>query len=86
MKPFSDATFRFLEELASNNNKAFFNENKQRYEDEVRTPVLDFITEMQPIIGSLSSQFIVSPKKVGGSLMRVHRDTRFSKGHPIKPM
>ncbi|TWT51640.1 hypothetical protein KOR42_35280 [Thalassoglobus neptunius] len=34
---------------------------------------------MQGPIGKISEHLRVEPKKVGGSLMRVHRDTRFSK-------
>jgi len=79
MQQLGEAGLQFLAQLADNNNKAFFTDNKPRYEELVRSPALAFITAMQPVIGELSQQFLVSPKKVGGSLMRVYRDTRFSK-------
>lgn len=72
-------TLRFLGELSLNNNRDWFEENRQRYEDSVRTPALDFITAMEAPLHKISPHFKAVPKKVGGSLMRVYRDTRFSK-------
>lgn len=69
----------FLEELTRNNHKKWFDKNKQRYEDEVRTPALRFIEAMQRPLAKISPHLLATPKKVGGSLMRVHRDIRFSK-------
>ncbi|HLP98637.1 MAG TPA: DUF2461 domain-containing protein [Sideroxyarcus sp.] len=76
---FSKATFSFLDELAANNNKAWFEANKPRYEALVREPALDFIEAMELPLKRFAPQFRAEPKKVGGSLMRVFRDTRFSR-------
>jgi uncharacterized protein (TIGR02453 family) len=76
---FPKQTIRFLKDLSGNNNRDWFAENKQRYEDLVRSPALDFIESMQPALMKVSPHFEASAKKVGGSLMRVHRDTRFGK-------
>ncbi len=76
---FTTDTFRFLRQLENNNNRAWFNENKQRYEDLIRSPSLKFIEEMGNELPSLSPRFRAIPKKVGGSLMRVYRDIRYSK-------
>ncbi len=76
---FSRKTMTFLKELEHNNNKEWFADNKQRYEDEVRAPALDYIESMGQHMAKISPHFVVSAKKVGGSLMRVHRDVRFSK-------
>ena len=76
---FTRKTISFLKELNQNNNKIWFDKNRQRYEDEVRTPALDYIESMDQHIAKISPHFVVSPKKVGGSLMRVHKDIRFSK-------
>lgn len=76
---FSRKTIRFLRDLALNNEREWFGENKQRYEDEVRQPALDYITAMTPALHGISPHFEATAKKVGGSLMRVYRDTRFSK-------
>ena len=40
---FDVALFAFLEALRSNNNRAWFQAHKQRYEREVRAPMLRFI-------------------------------------------
>lgn len=76
---FSRKTIAFLKELNQNNNKIWFDQNRQRYEDEVRTPAFDYIESMDQHIAKISPHFIVSAKKVGGSMMRVHKDIRFSK-------
>ncbi len=75
---FTKSTFRFLAELAANNNRAWFEENKPRYEALVREPALDFIAGMQPVLDDFAPHFRADPRKMGGSLMRVYRDTRFS--------
>lgn len=76
---FSEKTFTFLAELEQNNQRDWFNQHKARYEDTVREPALAFIRQMQAPISAISSHFVASDKKVGGSLMRIQRDARFSK-------
>ncbi|MCW8921644.1 MAG: TIGR02453 family protein, partial [Sedimenticola sp.] len=76
---FPDGTLPFLAELKANNNKAWFNDNKARYEALVREPALAFIESVGPGLAEISLHFRAIPKKVGGSLMRVYRDTRFAK-------
>jgi len=76
---FTRKTISFLKELNKNNNKVWFDQNRQRYEDDVRTPALNYIESMDQHMAKISPHFIVSAKKVGGSLMRVHKDIRFSK-------
>lgn len=76
---FTQASFQFLEALEANNNRAWFEAHRQEYETAVRGPALDFIAAMSDDIARLSPHFLAIPKKVGGSLMRVHRDVRFSR-------
>lgn len=76
---FNRKTIKFLKELDQNNNREWFADNKQRYEDEVRTPALNYIEAMTTPMAKISPFFVVNAKKVGGSLMRVHKDVRFSK-------
>lgn len=76
---FTSATLKFLQELAENNNKAWFDDNRHRYENIVRAPALAFIEDIAPRLQIIAPRFRAIPKKVGGSLMRVYRDTRFSK-------
>jgi len=76
---FTKATFKFLDELSANNNRAWFEANKPRYESLVREPALDFIEAMEPALKTFAPNFRAEPRKMGGSLMRVFRDTRFSR-------
>jgi len=76
---FTRQTFDFLRELAANNNRDWFNENKPVYECDVRQPAMTFIERMAPRITEISPHFLAIAKKSGGSLMRVYRDTRFSR-------
>jgi len=68
----------FLKQLARNNNRVWFNANKTRYEELIRHPALCFIADMGPELARLSPHFEALARKVGGSLMRVYRDTRFA--------
>ena len=76
---FESRTIRFLEELKANNNREWFKEHKSRYEDDVLDVALRFIISMQEPLAEFAPRFTAVPTRVGGSLMRVYRDTRFSK-------
>lgn len=76
---FTPATFKFLRELESNNNKEWWEKNKSRYGDVVREPALEFIADFGAHLKKLSPHFTADAKTVGGSLMRPYRDVRFSK-------
>ncbi len=76
---FEKATLRFLEELAANNDREWFKENKHRYENDVLDVALRFIISMQEPLRDIAPRFTAVATRVGGSLMRVYRDTRFSK-------
>jgi len=76
---FNQATFNFLDALSVNNNRQWFEDNKPEYEMQVRQPALEFISAMAPHLAKIAPNFRADPKKVGGSLMRVYRDTRFSR-------
>lgn len=75
---FTPATFKFLKSLAVNNSKAWFADHKTEYEAQVKGPCLAFIADLAAPLQKISPQMIASPKPVGGSLFRIHRDTRFS--------
>lgn len=75
---FPDGTLPFLRELQANNERTWFQANKSRYESEVREPALAFIEAMASGLTEISPHFRASAKKMGGSLMRIHRDLRFS--------
>ncbi len=77
--PFTIATFKFLRDLQANNNKAWFEANKDRYHQHGRDTMLRAIIELQSEMAKFAPQIENIPKTVGGSLHRIHRDLRFSK-------
>ncbi|NNC77429.1 MAG: DUF2461 domain-containing protein [Woeseiaceae bacterium] len=76
---FNESTLKFLRQLERNNNRDWFKENKSRYEEQVLDVALRFIQSMQEPLAGIAPKFTAVPTRVGGSLMRVYRDTRFSK-------
>ena len=76
---FSPEFFKFLKDLAKNNDREWFAANKDRYESAVRDPFLRFIADFAAPLGSISHCFRADPKPSGGSLFRIYRDIRFSK-------
>ena len=76
---FEPETLKFLEELKANNNREWFKEHKPRYEEQVLDVALRFIQSMQDPLHEIAPHFVALPTRTGGSLMRVYRDTRFSK-------
>lgn len=69
--------FAFLRELKNNNDRDWFKERQQRFEDSIREPLLQFVRDFRPYLAAISPHFLCEDKKTGGSLFRIHRDTRF---------
>ncbi len=76
---FTPEVFTFLAELEQNNEKAWWEDNKQRYIDVIREPAKAFIEDFEPRLHELSPHFVADTRTNGGSLMRPYRDVRFSK-------
>lgn len=75
---FSEASFKFLRDLARHNDREWFNTHKNRYETHVREPFRRLLLDLQPALTEISPHYRADAKTVGGSLFRIHRDTRFS--------
>ncbi|HET7562199.1 MAG TPA: DUF2461 domain-containing protein [Rhodanobacteraceae bacterium] len=75
---FSPATFKFLRALGRNNNRPWFKAHQVAYETHVREPYLQLIADLQAPLAKISTHYRADPRKVGGSLFRIQRDTRFS--------
>ena len=75
---FTRDTFSFLAGLTMNNERAWFEAHKKDYEQLVLEPALALITALDPVVHSISPHYRGVARKVGGSLMRIYRDTRFS--------
>jgi uncharacterized protein (TIGR02453 family) len=76
---FGPGLFKFFRDLAAHNDRAWFQANQSRYESEVKRPMLRFIEDFGRRLPQISKQFLADTRPVGGSLFRIHRDTRFSK-------
>ncbi len=78
-QPITSALFDFLRALKANNERPWFEENKARYRAEVQDPMLDFIQAFAEPLAGISPHFRADPRRNGGSLFRIYRDTRFAK-------
>jgi uncharacterized protein (TIGR02453 family) len=76
---FTPALFVFLEELRLHNDRDWFERNRERYLRDVRDPMLRFVADVAPVLRKVAPRLVADPRPVGGSLFRIHRDTRFSK-------
>ena len=76
---FGQDVFRFLEDLKANNNREWFQANKNRYVRDIKEPAQAFISDFVPYLAKVSPHFRSDPRPVGGSLFRIYRDVRFSK-------
>jgi uncharacterized protein (TIGR02453 family) len=75
----SPRLFKFLKELRKNNNREWFTENKSRYELDVREPAVELVRQLEKPLAKIAPMLMAIAKGHGGSVMRIHKDTRFSK-------
>jgi uncharacterized protein (TIGR02453 family) len=76
---FTPRLFEFLTELKGHNTRPWFEANRQRYERDVKEPMLRFIADLGPRLRAVSRQFSADPRPSGGSMFRIYRDIRFSR-------
>lgn len=76
---FTTQTLTFLATLDGNNTREWFKAHQDEYEQCVREPALRLIDAMADELPAISPHFTAQSRKMGGSLMRVQRDTRFSR-------
>jgi uncharacterized protein (TIGR02453 family) len=78
-KGFPKESVVFLHELAQNNNREWFAEHRQDYERYYLAPSMLFVEDMGKELVKLVDGLVYQPR-VNGSIFRINRDTRFSKG------
>jgi uncharacterized protein (TIGR02453 family) len=76
---FPKELYQFLSDLARNNNREWFEANKERYVQYAKEPALAFIAEMKGRLEEISQSYVADTRPNGGSMFRIYRDTRFSK-------
>jgi uncharacterized protein (TIGR02453 family) len=72
---FRPAAFQFLRDLSRNNEKAWFEANRDVYESEVREPMRRLVETLDARLGAIAPEIVGDPKR---SMFRIHRDVRFS--------
>lgn len=66
----------FFKELAANNNKDWFDENRQRYHTKIKAPFENFVAALMAELQKDDPELKGDPKK---AIFRINRDIRFSK-------
>ena len=67
---------RFLKQLKANNNREWFNANKERYLEYVKLPMQSLLVALAGPLEKSAPGMLVDPRK---GMFRIYRDTRFSK-------
>ena len=73
---FSEDFNTFFKELAPNNHKDWFDENRSRYEQNIREPFKVFVSDLIDAIRKEDPAINIEPKD---AIFRINRDIRFSK-------
>ena len=74
---FTKETVRFFTALRRNNNKEWFERNRETYDRHVMAPAKLFVIAMGERLRKIAPRIIAVPK-VNKSIFRINRDTRFS--------
>ncbi|HLP11924.1 MAG TPA: DUF2461 domain-containing protein [Flavobacteriales bacterium] len=77
---FSPDFNKFLKELASNNNKDWFDVNRERYFKSVKEPFEKFVADFIANVQKIDKEIKTGPKE---SIHRINNDIRFSKDKTI---
>ena len=80
--PFSEETVKFLFENRVMDSKSWFLEHRADYDRLVLEPMRELVVGLEPAMLSIDPQLICEPK-VGRSISRIYRDTRFSNDKSI---
>jgi uncharacterized protein (TIGR02453 family) len=75
---FSKGLINFLKGLERNNSKAWFDAHRDAYDEFYLEPAKAFASALAPALKKLDPQIRCEPR-VNGAIMRINRDTRFSK-------
>jgi len=75
---FTPAFFDFLRDLKRHNDRDWFTASRSRYTNDVEAPMLQFIGDFAVRLKAMSPAYVADKRRMGGSMFRIHRDTRFS--------
>lgn len=66
----------FLRSLKKNNNREWFEKNKERFEHSVKEPFQSFLSDAAEKLSAFDKDITIDPKR---NIYRIYRDIRFSK-------
>ena len=75
MSYFTQEYLDFFANLRENNSKAFFDENRKHYEEFVKKPFKNFVSELLVKTQEIDSDIVMETKN---AIFRINRDIRFS--------
>lgn len=78
LKDFPQKTAAYLNKLSKNNNRKWFEANRDFYNSDFLEPCIQFVIEMGDRLLDLDPDIVAIPK-IDKSIFRLHRDVRFSK-------
>ena len=78
MKYFPRQPAGYLNKLSKNNNREWFEANRESYNSDFLEPLTYFVEEMGEKLLKLDPEITAIPK-IDKSIFRLHRDVRFSK-------
>ena len=77
MPQLTTESFKFMAELWANNNKAWFEENRKRYDQHVRLPMKAMVKDLTEPVMTILPEFFGKPK-----VSRINNDIRFTPNKP----
>jgi len=77
-RAFPHETRTFLEELGAHNRRDWFAAHRDEYERYWLAPAQAFVAAIGPLLATIAPGVHAEPR-INGSIMRINRDTRFSK-------
>ncbi|MEO8399470.1 MAG: DUF2461 domain-containing protein [Ignavibacteriaceae bacterium] len=75
---FPGRTISFLKKLSKNNNREWFEKNRNFYNKDFLEPAQEFVIKMGEKLSKIAPEIIAIPK-IDKSIFRIFRDVRFSK-------
>lgn len=80
---FRAEAWEFLDGLAADNTSGYFNNHREQYRETIATPAAAFVDAVNPALQQRVHPGLQGDARVGRSLFRINRDTRF--GHDKTP-
>jgi uncharacterized protein (TIGR02453 family) len=78
MNEISSRAFKFMSDLWNNNSKEWFDENRERYANEVREPIKQLALDLNGPVSMMLPEQTEKPK-----ISRINNDLRFVKNKPL---